>query len=570
MLNRLSIKNVALIENTEIDFSRGLNVMSGETGSGKSVVIESLNFVLGAKADKTLIRSGTDFCSVTAEFGVKDNAAIISLYEELDFEKDDLLIISRKLSSDGKSSVKVNGNGVNISMLKRFTSKLVDVHGQSEHYELLNENNQLKLIDFFAGEKVVAVKEKIKEVRSERESINKELNSLGGDESQRLLRLDVLDYQIKEIEDCDLKENEESELLNLKEKLRNQEKIANALSSLKSALTDEGGASDILGNASRVINGISSFGVEYSELSDRVSALYAETEDISETANALLEESEYAENDADKVEERLETIKSIKRKYGADYLSISEFLSNAKAERDKLTNFNELAENLLKRKSESEKTLYGEYAVLSELRKKASVEFADKVSRELKELGMDKASFKVEFSDFPEFEDCSFSSDGADTVRFLFSANYGEPLKPLSGVISGGEMSRFMLAIKAQSAKYDGISTYIFDEIDAGISGKTASVVAEKLYKISLGVQVIAITHLPQIAAFSDNAVYVSKIVENGKTATKVKTLSEKEKVNEIIRLVGGNEYSDAAKKHAEALISEADKVKSRIKEECK
>lgn len=570
MLNRLSIKNVALIENAEIDFSDGLNVMSGETGSGKSVIIESLNFVLGAKADKSLIRSGTEFCSVAAEFDVKDNVAIKSLYEELDFEQDDLLIVSRKLSADGKNSVKVNGNGVNLSMLKRFTSKLVDVHGQSEHYELLNENNQLKLLDYFAGEKVFLVKEKIKTVRAERESINKELEALGGDESQRLLRLDVLDYQIKEIEDCDLKENEESELLILKEKLRNQEKIAAALLSLKSALIDEGGVSDILGNASRAINGISSLGAEYSELYDRVSALYAEAEDVSETANNLLEESEYAENDADKVEERLETIKSVKRKYGENYNEICVFLSNAKAEREKLANFNELAENLLKRKSETESILYKEYGILSDLRKKASLEFSDKVSRELKELGMDKAAFKVEFSAFPKLEDCTFASDGADSVRFLFSANYGEPLKPLSGVISGGEMSRFMLAIKAQSAKYDGISTYIFDEIDAGISGKTASVVAEKLYKISLGVQVIAITHLPQIAAFSDNAVYVSKIVENEKTTTKVKTLSEKEKLNEVIRLVGGSEDSAAAKKHSEVLISEADKIKIRIKEESK
>lgn len=568
MLNRLSIKNVALIENAEIDFSDGLNVMSGETGSGKSVVIESLNFVLGAKADKTLIRSGTDFCSVTAEFSVNDNEAIRSLYDELDFEKDDLLIISRKLSVDGKNSVKVNGNSVNISMLKRFTSKLVDVHGQSEHYELLNENNQLKLLDFFAGKPVSCVKEKIKNIRSERTVINGELESLGGDESQRLLRLDVLEYQIKEIEDCDLKENEENELLNLKEKLRNQEKIANALSSVKSALTDEGGVSDIVGNAARVINGISSLGTEYSELSDRVSALYAEAEDISETANALLEEFDYSENDSDKVEERLEVIKTVKRKYGADYSEVCDFLAKAKAEREKLMNFNELADDLLKRKTELENELYKEYVVLSGLRKKASVEFSEKVSKELKELGMDKSAFKVEFSDFPTQAECSFASDGVDDIKFLFSANYGEPLKPLSGVISGGEMSRFMLAIKAQSAKFDGISTYIFDEIDAGISGKTASVVAEKLYKISLGVQVVAITHLPQIAAFSDNAVYVSKTVENGKTTTNVKTLSQSEKLNEIIRLVGGNEENVAARKHAETLIKEANEIKSRIKAE--
>lgn len=568
MLNRLSIKNVALIENAEIDFSDGLNIMSGETGSGKSVIIESLNFVLGAKADKTLIRSGTEFCSVAAEFDVKVNVAIKSLCEELDFEQDDLLIVSRKLSSDGKNSVKVNGNGVNLSMLKRFTSKLVDVHGQSEHYELLNENNQLKLLDYFAGEKVFLVKEKIKTVRAERESINKELETLGGDESQRLLRLDVLDYQIKEIEDCDLKENEESELLILKEKLRNQEKIAAALLSLKSALTDEGGVSDILGNAYRAINGISSLGAEYSELYDRVSALYAEAEDVSETANNLLEESEYAENDADKVEERLETIKSVKRKYGENYNEICVFLSNAKAEREKLTNFNELAENLLKRKSETESILYKEYGILSDLRKKASLEFSDKVSRELKELGMDKAAFKVEFSAFPKLEDCTFASDGADSVRFLFSANYGEPLKPLSGVISGGEMSRFMLAIKAQSAKYDGISTYIFDEIDAGISGLTAGIVAENFAELALNKQIIAISHLAQIASMSDRSFLIEKNEKDGKTYTSVNPLNEEQKLYEVVRLIGGKNTDVTALDHAKNLIGSAKKFKTGVKKQ--
>lgn len=565
MLNKLSIKNVALIECAEIDYAEGFNVMSGETGSGKSVVIQSLNFVLGAKADKTLIRSGADSCYVCAEFDVSGNASIYSLYDEFDFERDDLLIVSRKLTVDGKNSVKLNGNTVNLSMLKRFTSKLVDVHGQSEHYELLKEENQLKLIDEYAAEAAVNKKSEINAIRSEYASIKKELDSLGGDEAKRLLRLDVLEYQINEIEKADLKENEEAELVELRDKLLNQEKITTALSAIKSAFVDEGCVLDVLGNASRLSLGISGFGTDYLELSERIKSLSAEADDIAETASAYIDDTEYPEANIDDVEERLEVIKTLKRKYGNDYTEITAFLSSAKEEREKLLNFNELAEKLLKEKSDKEKALYKEYKLLSEIRRNAAKDFSEKVSKELTELGMNKAVFSVEFSDFPAIEECPFSGESVDSVRFLFSANLGEPLKPLSGVISGGELSRFMLAVKAQSAKFDSVSTYIFDEIDAGISGKIASVVAEKLYKISLGVQVIAITHLPQISAFSDNSVYVSKSEENGKTLTSVKTLDKKEKIEEIIRLVGGASDNAAAKKHAETLISEANAKKTVI-----
>ncbi len=565
MLNKLSIKNVALIESAEIDYAEGFNVMSGETGSGKSVVIQSLNFVLGAKADKTLIRSGADSCYVCAEFDVSGNASIYSLYDEFDFERDDLLIVSRKLTVDGKNSVKLNGNTVNLSMLKRFTSKLVDVHGQSEHYELLKEENQLKLIDEYAAEAAVNKKSEINAIRSEYASIKKELDSLGGDEAKRLLRLDVLEYQINEIEKADLKENEEAELVELRDKLLNQEKITTALSAIKSAFVDEGCVLDVLGNASRLSLGISGFGTDYLELSERIKSLSAEADDIAETASAYIDDTEYPEANIDDVEERLEVIKTLKRKYGNDYTEITAFLSSAKEEREKLLNYKELAEKLLKEKTDKEKALYKEYKLLSEIRRNAAKDFSEKVSKELTELGMNKAVFSVEFSDFPAIEECPFSGESVDSVRFLFSANLGEPLKPLSGVISGGELSRFMLAVKAQSAKFDSVSTYIFDEIDAGISGKIASVVAEKLYKISLGVQVIAITHLPQISAFSDNSVYVSKSEENGKTLTSVKTLDKKEKIEEIIRLVGGASDNAAAKKHAETLILEANAKKTVI-----
>lgn len=566
MLNKLSIKNVALIESAEIEFSDGFNVLSGETGAGKSVVIESLNFVLGAKADKSLVRSGTTECFVSAEFNVSGNEYIFSILKEFDFDIDDTLIIARKFSLDGKNSIKINGSTANVSMLKTLTNKLVSVHGQSEHYELLNENNQLKLIDSFGAEKIESIKEKIKILYDKRKEIELQLGTGGADESERLIRLDVLDYQIREIQNCNLKEGEENELLALKEKLANQEKILSALSAIKDALSGEGGADDIVANASRVAGSIASYGGEFSSLNDRLSNAYAELDDIAETASEILDGTEEENISLDEVENRLELIKSIKRKYGTTYQEIMSFLQKAEEEKEKLINYNEIYANLIERKKDIEKKLYSEYQNLSNERRAFADTFAKKVVKELKELGMDKASFYVAFDDLSDFEHCTFSASGIDGVSFMFSANMAEPPKPLSNIISGGEMSRFMLAIKSQSAKFDDISTYVFDEIDAGISGKTASVVAEKLYKISCGVQVLAITHLPQIAAFADNSIYIVKGTKDNRTVTSVKTLSSAEKVGEIVRLVGGDIKSDVAIKHAQNLIAETEEKKKQIK----
>ncbi len=566
MLQKLTIKNIALIDSVQIDFSTGLNVLSGETGAGKSVIIESLNFVLGAKADKSLIRSGQNECSVTAEFIVSDNQTISAIFEELGFDNEELLIIFRKFSVDGKSSIKINGNTVTAGMLKKFTSALVDVHGQSEHFALLSATNQLKLIDKFGGNTLNEEKIALKEVYSEYKQVVKELEELGGDENQRLIRLDVLNYQINEIISCDLREGEEENLLEIRKKLINQEKIATALCSVKSALSDEGGVSDILSNAVRALGVISEFSQEYNELTERINDAYSELDDISSTAANLIDELDVGEYDADYVETRLDTIKKLKKKYGNSHEEICEFLANAQEEKEKLENFNENATKLLEHKIKLEKDIYARYAVLSNLRRNCAQNFADNVIAELKELGMTKSNFKVQFNDMPNQQSCNFASaNGFDDIEFLFSANLGEPLKPLSSVISGGEMSRFMLAIKAQTAKYNELSTFIFDEIDAGISGVVARTVAQKFVRIAKDVQVIAITHLPQISAMADNNLLIIKTEDETKTTTKVKTLSYEEKVMEIVRLSGGTTDSTDSVAHANSLIEYANNYKQNI-----
>lgn len=566
MLNKLIIKNIALIESAEISFSQGFNVLSGETGSGKSVIIESLNFVLGAKADRTFIRSGADECYVCAEFDVSDCDFSDELFEEIDAEREEILIITRKFSLAGKNSIKINGVNVTAGMLRKFTARLVDVHGQSDHFELLSTVNQLKLLDKFGGEEIDSLKKNIKSLYENYKENSEKLKNLGGEESERLVRLDILNFQISEIENLGLKENEEEELIQLRDKLLHQQKIIGALNAVKSAINDEGGANDILANALRVIATVASLGKEYSDFYERFQNAYSELSDIADCADTFIDSFDYTDYDADSVEERLDKIKTLKRKYGNSYSEINDFYKRALEEREKLENFNEIAAELLVSVEKIKKDLYEKYSFLSESRRKYGKIFSENVLKELKELAMNNAKFEIKFSDKPDFENCKFdSANGFDNIDFMFSANLGEPLKPLSNVISGGEMSRFMLSVKAQTAKFNDISTFIFDEIDAGISGKVARVVAEKLCRISRSVQVIAISHLPQIASFADNNLYIFKNESGETTYTGVKNLDENGKVVEVARLVGGSAENESAVALAKSLIDEANRYKSAI-----
>ena len=566
MLKKLVIKNIALIDYAEIDFDKGLNVLSGETGAGKSVIIESLNFALGAKADRTLIRSGQQSCMVECEFTVDDNKNIVALFDEFGFDQDDIILISRNFSLDGKGSIKLNGNNVTVSMLKKFTSHLVEVHGQSEHFELLSTVNQLDLIDKVDDSfEINSIKEQAIEVYSNLKNVNNEIDSLGGDEHQRLIRIDILNYQINEIENANLYDGEEEELLELRKKLQYQEKISSALKNVVSSIDDEGGVGDIIYDITRQLGYISDLAKDYSDLYERIEGLYSELDDVKKSAKASLDNLDSVDFDPDYVENRLEAIKKLKKKYGKDYAEIMQFLISAIEEKSNLENFGERYEFLLKEKEKIQLNLYDIYKKLSAKRKIVSKSFCERVLLELKELGMNSASFNVKFADLPEYDNCKFDSYSIDEIEFMFSANLGEPLKPLSSVISGGEMSRFMLAIKAQTAKYNHINTFLFDEIDAGISGAVAKTVSEKFARIAKDVQLIAITHLPQISAMADYNLLIEKSVENNKTTTHVKCLNEEEKIAEVCRLTGGSAENVISKEHALSIINQANNYKKSI-----
>lgn len=565
MLKKLVIRNIALMDFAEVDFEKGLNVLSGETGAGKSVIIDSLNFVLGAKADKTLIRYGKEACSVQAVFEVPDIEALKEVLRSFDIE-DDELIIARKFGADGRGEIKVNGFPFTAGMLKKITQYLVDIHGQSDHFYLLKESNQLELIDGYAQDSVTAVKAKLRAEFARLKEIREELEALGGDESARAMRLDILDYQIREISEAELVEGEEESLAQEREKLANAEKILQSLSVARDCLSGEGGVLDVLQTACRNVGALSRYGDVYAALGERMESLQYELDDVERALGDEIDGMEFDDGALERVESRLELWKQLGKKYGFGYSEIMRFFENATEERDKLARFDELSESLVKEESAVKKRLYEGYLALQEIRKSAAQDFSAAVTEQLRSLGMNSARFAVWFEEIPPYSpDLHFvGENGLGRLEFQFSANKGEPLKPLSKIISGGEISRFMLAVKTQSAKMQRISTYVFDEIDAGISGTIAKVVAEKFADIAKDTQILAITHLPQIAAMADRSLLIVKTEEpSGKTVSTIRALDARGKVEEVARLMGGDPKNRLAAENAEALIGLANRYKS-------
>lgn len=554
MLHRLYIKNIALISEAELEFDKNFNVLSGETGSGKSVILDSINFVLGSKADKTMIRYGEQDAIVRAEFFVDENSSAVKKLNELDIESDGVISITRRLSLDGRGGIKINGNSVTGSMLKSVSQHLVDVHGQSEHFFLLDEGNQLRVIDEISGTESDDIKATLLKNLSVKRELKSKIAELGGDEADRERKLDVLKYQINEIESANLYEGELEELKAKQNIIVNTEKILSAVEGVRAVLSDDGGCLDCVSTAKHYLNGISSYSDDYSELALRLEGLYAETADIAETISDIAETLSFDEHEAERIDERIALIKGLQKKYGASETEVLNYLKTAQNKFEVLSDGAEAVEKLNKELEKTDKEIYIACCKLTEIRKKVSAGFCKAVTEELKTLNISDAKFEVIFSEYNESSANLNSADGSDKVCFMFSANKGEPLKPLSKVISGGEMSRFMLAVKTQLKDVNGISTYIFDEIDAGISGYTARAVAEKFIKISKNTQILAVSHLPQVCAASSAQFLIYKEEENGKTFTKIKRLDEESKIDEIIRLTG-SVNSEAARKHAIELI---------------
>lgn len=562
MLKSLDVRNVALVSHAELSFAEGLNVLSGETGAGKSVILDSIDFVLGAKADKNMIRHGETECSVRAEFSC-DDGEIKKILGDYDIDEDETLVISRKLNLEGKGGAKVNGCAVTLSMLKKITSRLVDVHGQSEHFYLLKEGNQLKLLDKIAGQAAETQRAAVRDILHEKNELKEKLSLLGGDESERSRRLDVLRFQIEEIERADLKEGEEENLTDARNKYQNAEKILAGLNGACEFLSADGGGWDAVNGARRAIAQIARYG-DYGELEERLGNVSAEISDLCDSLERCADELDVDEAEFARIEARLDEIKHVRKKYGQSISEAVDFLRRAKEEWALLQDSGARREQLLAELDANAKNLFSACVKLTEIRKSTSKGFTERVIGELKTLNIPSACFEIQFDDYSEEDIDKATSEGMDRVRFLFSANAGEAPKELGKIISGGEMSRFMLAVKAQLSSVNDIGTYLFDEIDAGIGGRTAKVVAEKFCKISKSTQVIAVSHLAQIAAMADKQFLIEKQETNGRTLTLVTELAEGDRVSELARLISG-EDGEVSLRHAAELLEHARSYKNTI-----
>ena len=562
MLSSVSVTNIALIDRLELSLGAGLNILSGETGAGKSIIIDALNFVLGERADKSLIRHGTDFAAVEAVFSDYETPAVTAYMQDVGIEPEEVLVIRRKMSADGKNECRINGRVSTLSTLKGLTELLVDIHGQHEHQSLVKPANHEAMLDGVGGDKIAEVREKTACVYRNYRTLREELDTLG-DESERARRLDILTYQLEEIERADIREGEEDELLEKRKRIRNMEKILSAIAGARESLDGYDGHSvtTSLKNAAAGLNGISSYDSRLDELCARLDEAKSEVADIAETLKDMAEELDFDSRSADEVEERLETVRGITRKYGGSFEALTAFYQKSKAEAEKLAGASERVGELEAELAAEGKKLASAAENLGNLRRAAAERFEADMTRELVDLGMGGTTFKVDImSDYaPE----SVGPTGGDKVEFLISPNVGEPLKPLAKIISGGEMSRFMLALKNIVAGIDGIGTMVFDEIDTGISGRISAVVAEKMCNISRARQVIAITHMPALAAMADSHFLIEKGVEDGKTLTHLTLLDDD--TAEIARLVGGGEHSTHAVPHAKEMKKWAEDYKKSL-----
>ena len=549
MLIELHIKNLALIKKADIYFKEGLSVLSGETGAGKSILIDSINLALGAKASKDIIRIGENEGIVELIFTLDEKRKEKLRTLDISFE-DDLLIITRKISST-RSVCRINDETVTLAKLREVTDTLIDIHGQHEHQSLLSAGNNLALLDSFCSEKLTEIKKNLSKNYGELKKINHRIQE-GIDERLRKREIDILDFEISEIKKADIKPNEEEELEQVFKKGKSISKINDVLSDLLEELENE----DIGSN----IKSVSEIAVLDNSLDIVLSNLNTIEDLIAETMHYIsryLDNLEYDEEEHDRVIERLDTIRHIKSKYSSDYNKIKELLKEKEKRLEFLKDFDDevlvLKENAIK----LEECIIKDCTKISEIRKDVAVTLAKRIKEELEDLNFLGVEFEIKFTKREKI-----SRDGFDAVEFLISTNPGQPLKPLQMVASGGELSRIMLALKTVFANNDDIQTLIFDEIDTGISGNTAVKVGEKLSHISRSHQVLCISHLPQIAVMADQNLFISKSTDGKSTQTNIDLLDKDGKIKEIARLIGGNNLTEVVLKTAREMIQEADSRK--------
>lgn len=556
MLSNLYIENIAVIEKTSIDFKKGLNVMTGETGAGKSIVIDSINAVLGNRTSKELIRTGASSAFVSAEFTNLSEKAL-AVIDEAGFELEDgELLIQREISTTGKNKCRINGRPATVSTLKEIGVQLINIHGQHESYELMSPELHISYIDKLAG--LESEIEAYQEVYKKYKKLSAELKKATVDESERERKIDLLKYQIDELEDADLRDGEYEELNEQKAVLQNSEKIIEAIMSSRALMNGDEESSGVLENLQEInsqLSDISEYMSEVEPINSRIESAIYELEDCLSELTGLTDLVDTDGGSLDSIEERLDLIYTLGKKYGSTIKEMLDFLDKAKKELNALVMYDENREALIKECDKAYKEAEKLAKALSEKRRATSSKFTDKVCEEMAFLDMPNVKLVV------VQESCELNSLGCDNIEFLISTNPGEPPKPISKIASGGELSRMMLAVKNVLSDKDDIDTLIFDEVDTGISGSAAQKVGLKLREVSKSRQVLCVTHLAQIAAMGNSHFKISKSVRDEKTFTKVEELDHEGRKQELARIIGGTEMTKASLDYAEEMLRAGENI---------
>lgn len=560
MLKVLDIENIAIIEKASVEFSSGLNILTGETGAGKSIIIDSINAVTGEKASRELIRTGENKAVVSALFdGVSEKVNEKLRAVGVEPEPDGSLLLNRSIGKDGKNTCRINGTPVTVSMLRNVGEELINIHGQRDSQALLDSARHIGFLDGFAG-----LSEQLEAYRADfarLKEIAKKIASLQTDEAEKARRIDLLTYQIRELEDAEIRVGEREELHRRKNILNNSKKLSSALTSALRMLSGDGetgGASSLVSEAASQIEAVSSCAKGLDALSDTLENTANEIADAACVIDDVLSQLHSTEEDLDAIDERLDLLYRLSKKYGSTEQEMTDFLDSAKKELEEINLSDELVEQLSAEYTALYDTTEAQAKELSRLRKRHAKKLSEVIEAELSFLNMPSCRF------FVGITECDLCRNGTDAVEFRISANTGEEAKPLGKVASGGELSRIMLAMKNVLSSSDGADTLIFDEIDAGVSGSAAGKIAVKLSDVSASTQVLCITHLSQIAAYADEHLFIRKEARDGKTFTVIRPLSREERAAELARISFGDHVTEEQLGSSMQLIEEADGRKKR------
>ncbi|EOA2659369.1 DNA repair protein RecN [Listeria monocytogenes] len=560
MLQEMTIKNFAIIESLSLTFQEGMTVLTGETGAGKSIIIDALGLLVGGRGSADFIRHGEERLELQGLFALaEDNLACRNALIENGIDaSDDMVVLERSLFRSGKNSCRINGKLVTTVLLRQIGSKLIDIHSQHEHQELMNEEFHLSLLDRFASDKIKPALTKYQTNFKEYQTIEKEWQNWTKSERELAQRLDMLRFQQQEIENANLQAGEEDRLLEQKNILANFEKLNENLQGAYAAIQGEPGGLEFVGEAMRQMETAASIHTDYKAVSEAISSSYYMLEDSMSQIRQSLDQLEFQPEELNQIESRLNDLNQLKRKYGKTIEDIIQYEQEISSEMEKLTDSESHVGHLETKLATLKTELTKQAATLTDIRKKAAVTLEKQIKQELNQLYMEKAIFSVRF----EANKMELTELGQDSVVFYMSTNPGEPLKPLAKIASGGELSRMMLALKTIFSRHQGITSIIFDEVDTGVSGRVGQAIAEKIYAVSVGSQVLCISHLPQVAAMANHHYYITKKVQNKRTTTSVTVLKGVEKVEEISRMIAGIEVTELTKQHAKEMIEQAEKVK--------